>query len=109
MYDECFTDSDCGAGRACLCGTVVSYAPEGYVVASGNTCIPASCHVDADCADGYQCSLSDEGSCGGGQRYACHTASDECVDPTDCAHTNANETCASTGSVWTCVGCGTDS
>jgi hypothetical protein len=81
-YDDCFTDSDCSGdkgGGVCGC--------RGDQVDGANVCLTSgNCHVDADCGPGGYCSPS-LGSCGtyaGVEGYYCHTASDECIDDTDC-------------------------
>jgi hypothetical protein len=106
-YDECFGDSDCSGGAPCECrSSGDSREP--------NVCQPRSnCRVDADCGPGGYCSPSHVGSlcscpseslcgdaggscfagstpvpckCGNscGHGYFCHTASDTCVDDSDC-------------------------
>ncbi len=77
-YDACFEDSDCGATSACEC--------EGSFRSDANSCLPANCRTDADCATGF-CSPT-LGSCGdytGTVGWYCHTCEDECVDDDDCA------------------------
>jgi hypothetical protein len=77
-YDECFTDSECGAGATCACRT--SPTDNG-----ANVCQPkGNCVTDADCGPGGYCSpsLSD---CHAQPTYDCHTASDTCVNDIDCA------------------------
>ena len=74
-YDQCFEDSDCGAGP-CVCGTG----------AGNNVCMGGDCQVDADCGEDGYCSpsYSDCGDYSGVVAYYCHTAADECTDDTDC-------------------------
>jgi hypothetical protein len=80
--DECNSDTDCGAKAACVCeGT------PGQRVGVGNECVPAGCHVDADCGPGGSCSptwyaFNGQWSVGG---YYCHTPLDQCVNDDDCA------------------------
>jgi len=79
-YDECLTDSDCALGP-CLCRT------NGADITQ-NKCLGGTCKTDADCGCGY-CSLSavpiGHGCHVEYPTYTCHTASDECTDPSDCA------------------------
>jgi hypothetical protein len=81
--DECLTDGDCGAAMACACaGTTFEYAH-----GTRNLCVPAGCHIDADCGAGGSCSPS-VGDCGtfyGTQLYACHSSDDECGSDADCS------------------------
>ena len=86
-FDQCLTDSDCGATGVCACssdyyGGNAAYHP--------NFCVPANCRLDSDCGPGGYCSPS-RGTCGTFQGFYCHTAADSCVDPTtDCASCNYN-------------------
>jgi hypothetical protein len=74
-YDECFTDSTCGAKTPCLCRN----SPTSN---DANGCDPGgNCAVDSDCGPGGYCSPSE--SCNGATYY-CHTASDTCVNDADC-------------------------
>lgn len=76
-YDACFDDGDCQATEVCLCD-----GNDG-----ANTCVPADCHVDADCGVGLACAPT-LGTCGhylGFVAYRCHTSSDECTVDSDCA------------------------
>ncbi|HEY1534124.1 MAG TPA: hypothetical protein VGF76_08895 [Polyangiaceae bacterium] len=81
-YDECQTDSDCAAGP-CVCRTSGADA-------TNNVCLPGSnCETDSNCGNCGYCSLSAT-PIGHDCRvdyptYNCHTATDECLDPTDCA------------------------
>ena len=75
--DQCFTDSDCGAGMACSC----TY-PFGHGVAA-NICVPTGCLVDADCASSL-CSPAFGGLCVNSQGYRCRTAQDTCRADSDC-------------------------
>jgi hypothetical protein len=49
-YDECQTDSDCGAGMLCVCHD------SAYSAGAGNTCMLGNCRVDTDCGPGGYCS-----------------------------------------------------
>jgi hypothetical protein len=83
-YDECFTDSKCPSGAPCICRS----SPTDY---TANVCEPGgNCVIDSDCGGSY-CSPSPvpaEEECGGTSPYLfpyyCHTASDTCVDDSDC-------------------------
>jgi hypothetical protein len=76
VYDACNVDSDCGAGRACVCGEGVD----------ANACSIGDCSVDADCG-GQFCSPALV-PCHRRFAFFCHTESDECVDDADCPPTN---------------------
>jgi hypothetical protein len=86
-FDQCQTDSDCGATGVCACssdyyGGNAAYHP--------NFCVPANCRLDSDCGPGGYCSPS-RGYCGTFQGFYCHTAADSCVDPAaDCASCGYN-------------------
>lgn len=76
-YDTCFSDGDCATDEVCLCDTQNG---------GGNACVPADCHVDADCGASQGCSPT-FGSCGhysGFVGYRCHTAADTCTVDADC-------------------------
>lgn len=85
-YDECFTDSDCGAKTPCLCRS-------SSMDNSANTCsIAGNCAVDSDCGPCGYCSPSPQvepnqptNVCWGSFPYYCHTAADLCINDTDCA------------------------
>ncbi|HWZ90125.1 MAG TPA: hypothetical protein VNW92_14780 [Polyangiaceae bacterium] len=85
-YDQCLTDADCAEGP-CVC------RPSGSDLVS-NVCLPGSnCRTDADCGGCEYCSpsvvLPSQPYCGPTiLTYACHTANDECIDPSDCPGTN---------------------
>jgi len=82
-YDTCFSDSDCPAKTPCVCrDSASSSAP--------NSCLTGSdCRVDSDCGPGNFCSPSQYGQwCG--FTYHCHTASDTCVDDSDCVGAGCN-------------------
>src|SRR5688572_8373791 len=65
----CLSDSDCGAGELCLCGSPVGH------------CAQASCRTDADCKAGFVCGeyMPAGGLCGKGGAFACQTERDECA------------------------------
>lgn len=91
--DACVSDTDCGPGKVCECGT-------------GNQCLPANCHVDADCG-GRSCSPTAAETCGnmsGTVGYYCHTAKDDCVDDAECTTAAAAGRCTykPTAAHWTC-------
>jgi hypothetical protein len=78
--DECYTDSDCGAGSVCVCSENVG----GGNAEHFNTCLQAQCRADSDCGPGNYC-LPSVGYCGGVLGFYCTTDEDTCVDPaTDC-------------------------
>jgi len=79
-YDECLTDSDCAAGP-CVCRMSGTDTLQ-------NICLPGNCKTDSDCGSCGYCSLSAT-PVGHDCRvdypmYSCHTAADECIDPSDC-------------------------
>ena len=81
-YDECATDADCKAA-VCDCRNV-------GVIGQPDKCILGNCRTDGDCKGQY-CSPSGTtvgaGCMGaelGSYGYFCHTATDECVDDSDC-------------------------
>ena len=89
-YDECFNDSSCGLRTPCVCRTSSTDN-------SANICdVGGNCAVDADCGPGGYCSPSME-SCtstnpditpeasNGPNPYYCHTASDICINDSDCS------------------------
>jgi hypothetical protein len=89
-YDECFTDSNCGARTPCLCRS--SSTDNG-----ANVCdIGGNCAVDSDCGPGGYCSPSvrvapnqPTNVCWGSTPYYCHATSDLCVNDSDCAPLDA--------------------
>jgi hypothetical protein len=107
-YDACATDSQCGTGKVCVCGT--SAGSDGR---TANQCVVSNCEVDSDCGpDGY-CSPTESMGCGasGVVGYFCHTAADECTNDGDCAGATTDGGprpgggyCAwdGTSSKWTC-------
>ena len=94
-YDECFTDSNCRARTPCLCRSSSTDN-------SANVCdVGGNCAVDSDCGPGGYCSPSME-TCfsaapevevqdnyAGPNPYYCHTASDLCINDSDCAPLDA--------------------
>jgi hypothetical protein len=87
-YDHCLSDADCG-GHACGCrGGAFSYgAPYSRSATLGeNTCFSGNCRVDGDCGPNGYCSPSTYvcGTAWGYHDFYCHTASDECIDDSDC-------------------------
>ncbi len=104
-YDECFTDSDCGSGATCLCRS--SPANSANVCVHGGNCL-----VDSDCGPGNYCSPSLVENCLAPRQYFCHTASDTCLDDSDCPSVDAGasscpitNTCAfdTQAHRWTCI------
>ena len=96
-YDECFADSSCGARTPCICRTSSTNN-------SANVCdVGGNCAVDSDCGLGGYCSPSME-SCAstdpnikaeasnGPSPYYCHTASDLCINDSDCGPPDAATT-----------------
>ena len=94
-YDECSADSDCGARTPCICRS-------SSTVSSANICDPGgNCAVDSDCGPCGYCSPS-RNACFGSSNpddqaegssdpnpYYCHTASDLCINDSDCAQPDA--------------------
>jgi hypothetical protein len=88
MYDECFSDADCGGVAVCACRIDESF---GF-----NRCFQGNCRVDADCPGGY-CSPSGvhiysscmTGISAGSIGFFCHTPEDECIDDADCGMPDA--------------------
>jgi hypothetical protein len=94
-YDECFSDSGCGAKTPCLCRSSSTDN-------SANVCdVGGNCAVDSDCGPGGYCSPSME-TCfaaapeievqdnyAGPNPYYCHRASDLCTNDSDCAPPDA--------------------
>lgn len=84
-YDTCTRDSDCTTGGPCACRLATRGA------SGANVCLAGNCRTDGDCGAGGYCSPS-FGTCGdygGVVGYYCHTASDECVDDSDCGRLDA--------------------
>lgn len=76
----CVSDSDCGAGQVCSCGTPVG------------RCIQATCATNADCGPGL-CVATRFEKCDWGGGFACQRASDQCTVDADCG---SGELCALT-------------
>jgi hypothetical protein len=97
VYDQCTTDADCDPGKVCYC-------PD----SSAAGCLTiGNCQTDADCGGGSYsyCSPSRGTDCGGFHPidgYHCHTASDSCIDNTDCQGTDYCDFDAYSGS-WKCT------
>ena len=95
-YDECFSDSNCGARTPCLCRSSSTDN-------SANVCdVGGNCAVDSDCGPGGYCSPSMETcyssnpeavvegrNCDGPNPHYCHTASVLCINDADCASLDA--------------------
>jgi hypothetical protein len=78
---ECSSDSDCGLGKACVCGGL-----SGLGIA--NRCIPAECRTGADCVDA-PCLLSlgsapDDCCLFGNAGLFCGRKDSTCLDGEDC-------------------------
>jgi hypothetical protein len=98
-YDTCVHDTDCMAGDLCVCHG------SAYTGGDGNTCMMGNCRVDSDCgAKGYCSPSHGTSGCGGVTGYYCHTATDQCVDDTDCQGGQGPEVCAwsTASSRWQC-------
>lgn len=81
-YDTCFSDAQCTNGGVCVCRS-----GGGTNHCAGNSMTAGSCRIDSDCGPKGYCSPSAD-SCGpsyGTKGYFCHTASDTCLDDTDCS------------------------
>jgi hypothetical protein len=86
-FDQCLTDTDCGATGVCACSSDYYGGNSAY---HPNFCVPANCRLDSDCGAGGYCSPS-RGYCGTFQGFYCHTPADSCVDSTaDCASCGLN-------------------
>ena len=86
-FDQCLSDSDCGATDVCACANDYYGGNTAY---HANVCVHATCRVDADCGAGGYCSPS-HGHCGTFEGFYCHGPSDTCVDSTvDCAGCGKN-------------------
>jgi hypothetical protein len=97
-YDECFTDSQCGSKVPCICrSSSTDNTPNacdfGGRTSAGDDVRPSNCAVDADCGPGGYCSPSAVPTsalhgavnvCFGPNPFYCHTASDLCVNDSDC-------------------------
>ena len=94
-YDECSADSDCGVRTPCICRSSSTVNSANICDAGGN------CAVDSDCGPCGYCSPSrnacfvssnpDDQAEGSGDPnpYYCHTASDLCINDSDCAQPDA--------------------
>jgi hypothetical protein len=97
-HDECLTDADCGAGKACVCQSPPppgQPCPGGIFIPAGNVCVPADCRVDADCKTCGVCEA--DNSCGLIHGYHCQMPNDACY-PQSSALT---EGCVFQSSKWT--------
>jgi hypothetical protein len=98
QYDACTADTDCPMGQLCACHE----SP--YTGGDGNTCVQGNCRVDSDCGTNGYCSPSAGGGCGGLSGYYCHTASDTCVNDSDCEGGGAEDCQYSTTDLrWECT------
>jgi hypothetical protein len=98
QYDACVADTDCPTAQLCACHG----SP--YTGGDGNTCTQGNCRVDSDCGTNGYCSPSAGGGCGGLSGYYCHTASDTCVNDSDCEGGGAEDCQYSTTDVrWECT------
>jgi hypothetical protein len=82
-YDSCATDADCDPGKICYC----TGSSAARCLRTGN------CQTDADCGGGAYsyCSPSRSWDCSGYHPvdgFHCHTASDSCMDDSDCTGTD---------------------
>jgi hypothetical protein len=68
----CVTDSECGAGKVCLCGEPVGQ------------CVAATCTEDAECGAGLRCQSYDQSGGCGVRAFACQTPQDSCESDADC-------------------------
>lgn len=71
---ECAVDSDCPAGRICLCGARLNY------------CVPSNCSLDASCGSGLLCA-SYQFTCNPSvvAGFACQIRDDVCTTDGACA------------------------
>jgi hypothetical protein len=92
-YYGCQSDSDCGAGKICLCGSPVG------------VCVSSSCSTDADCGAGSLCTMSTAtGTCPSGVPFACQTPQDTCGGDQDCmGEAGRSKACGYVGAVHQCV------
>lgn len=96
-YDTCMHDTDCPSGQTCACHGDPLH-PE------SNQCVDGNCRTDADCGTGLYCSPTIAG-CGALGGYYCHTASDTCLDDSDCTSSGRLQGCqySSTAHRWECT------
>jgi hypothetical protein len=90
-YDACLTDSDCPSGASCLCRSSASDTSTNRCVTGGD------CVLDSDCGQGGYCSPS--AGCEGPLAYHCHTATDTCINDTDCPSVDAGGFSCDTASI----------
>ncbi len=105
-YDECFTDSNCGSKTPCICRSSSTDN-------SANVCdVGGNCAVDSDCGPVGYCSPSAENInpsiqaqnvCYGSFPYYCHTASDLCINDSDCNPLDAGTATTSPVPPYTCA------
>ena len=78
-YNTCTTDANCPSpSEVCSC--------QGQTSGDGkyeSLCVPADCHVDADCGQSGYCSPTPT-PCGGSWGFYCHTCADTCINDSDC-------------------------
>lgn len=69
----CITDSECGEGMICECGSPVGH------------CVLAQCKTDADCACDSTCMRVEwNDGCGPTSQYLCQSPDDACIAHDDC-------------------------
>ena len=92
-YDDCFSDVDCPAHTPCNCRDSASSS-------TPNSCLTGSnCRVDSDCGPGGFCSPSQPSW--NELTYDCHTASDTCLNDSECA---SNQGCVfGQAGYWSCA------
>jgi hypothetical protein len=100
-YDTCFADTDCPSSEPCNCD--VTYA---------DTCLPANCKVDSDCACGFCSPSANTTACEPTPEFGneivgfyCHTPQDDCTNDDQCEGIGSPGICAWQPMVgkWTCV------
>ncbi len=102
-YDQCASDSDCSGG-VCVCREDSIRNTAGACQATQTICLPGNCHIDSDCGDAGYCSPSTFPGCGPvwWYGYFCHTASDDCVDDSDCNEAGAYCAFSAASGHWSC-------
>jgi hypothetical protein len=102
-YDQCASDSDCSGG-VCVCREDSIRNTAGACQATQTICLPGNCHIDSDCGDAGYCSPSTFPGCGPvwWYGYFCHTASDDCVDDSDCNEAGAYCAFSTASGHWSC-------